>query len=241
MSNNSTDSDILKDDAEVFFEISETGDCMSYAKVIFDGLTEKGAALALERRYSKSDEVFLALDSDDNMMVLNNTKCHICDQFLLDDEGFLVSVKPSGSADNSGGTTVNFLNRSSDKKGIAPNLDKNSAYKYLICYNEECMRRMKKTISDEIRDKNENKNENKNQSCYIATVCYGDINSEEVVTFRRFRDNVLMANFVGRFTVAFYYTISPHMAKILRGYPKIIRITTFALNRIFIFLKDRNY
>jgi len=51
--------------------------------------------------------------------------------------------------------------------------------------------------------------------CFIATACYGDYNSEEVLVLREFRDNVLLNSLVGRVFVKFYYLISPPIANII--------------------------
>ncbi len=63
--------------------------------------------------------------------------------------------------------------------------------------------------------------EDKKGGCYIATVCYGSYDSDEVLTFRRFRDEVLSNNFWGRNLVIFYYLISLIIAKWLEKKPTI--------------------
>lgn len=58
--------------------------------------------------------------------------------------------------------------------------------------------------------------ESKSKSCFIATACYGDYNSEEVLFLRKFRDNVLQKSFVGNIFVKIYYFVSPPIAKIIK-------------------------
>ncbi|MCZ8023293.1 MAG: hypothetical protein O9302_16130 [Cyclobacteriaceae bacterium] len=53
--------------------------------------------------------------------------------------------------------------------------------------------------------------------CYIATVCYGNINSIEVIKLREFRDTKLSKSFLGRLFIKFYYTVSPSIAKRMVG------------------------
>lgn len=53
--------------------------------------------------------------------------------------------------------------------------------------------------------------------CYIATVCYGDINASEVVALRRFRDQVMRKHLLSTMLVKFYYIISPSIASYLKG------------------------
>ena len=61
-------------------------------------------------------------------------------------------------------------------------------------------------------------------NCYIATVCYGDINAEEVETLRRWRDQVLKKHFLGRMFIRLYYTYSPAVARFLKNKSSINRL-----------------
>ena len=54
---------------------------------------------------------------------------------------------------------------------------------------------------------------NKNGGCYIATAVYGSYNCPEVWVLRRFRDNVLNSNFIGRAFIRIYYILSPALVK----------------------------
>ncbi len=51
--------------------------------------------------------------------------------------------------------------------------------------------------------------------CFIATACYDDYNSEEVIVLRNFRDNKLQKSFVGKIFVRLYYQISPTLANFI--------------------------
>lgn len=51
--------------------------------------------------------------------------------------------------------------------------------------------------------------------CYLATVCYNDLNSKEIILFRKYRDEVLKKYFVGRKFIAFYYFIGPSLLQFL--------------------------
>lgn len=57
--------------------------------------------------------------------------------------------------------------------------------------------------------------------CYIATSCYKDYESKEVLVFRRFRDEVLAPNPFGRNFIKFYYFVLPTIAKWLDNKPYI--------------------
>jgi len=51
------------------------------------------------------------------------------------------------------------------------------------------------------------------KGCFIATACYGDYNSREVMLLREYRDTVLMKNTIGKLFIKLYYTVSPSIAK----------------------------
>ena len=49
--------------------------------------------------------------------------------------------------------------------------------------------------------------------CYIATAVYGSYDCPEVCVLRRYRDNRLQKNTLGRLFVKVYYAISPTLVK----------------------------
>lgn len=53
----------------------------------------------------------------------------------------------------------------------------------------------------------------KKEGCYIATCVYGSYDCPSVWTLRRFRDEVLRTNFLGRLLIQFYYAVSPALVK----------------------------
>jgi len=74
--------------------------------------------------------------------------------------------------------------------------------------------------------------------CYIATACYGDYESIEVIEFRKFRDEKLSKTWIGKTFILFYYFISPSIAEWLKdkkGLNNWIKINLF--DRIYIRLK----
>ena len=48
--------------------------------------------------------------------------------------------------------------------------------------------------------------------CFIATAAYGSKNQSDVVLLRKFRDEVLLSNSIGKEFVKFYYKHSPPIA-----------------------------
>ena len=53
----------------------------------------------------------------------------------------------------------------------------------------------------------------KSGGCYVATAVYGSYDCPEVWTLRRFRDNILAKNFLGRLFIMLYYAVSPTLVK----------------------------
>ena len=79
------------------------------------------------------------------------------------------------------------------------------------------------------------------EGCYIATLCYGDYNAEEVITFRIFRDNHLSKFILGRIFIKLYYSLSPFLVRKLKNKEKITMfIRKHILNRIYNALNKKN-
>ena len=53
-------------------------------------------------------------------------------------------------------------------------------------------------------------------ACFIATAAYGSLDESQVVTLRKFRDEALLTNPIGRKFVSLYYFISPSIADYIR-------------------------
>lgn len=54
-------------------------------------------------------------------------------------------------------------------------------------------------------------------NCYIATFVYGSYEASEVLTLRKFRDEKLLTNHIGKVFVKFYYKTSPFLIKHFGG------------------------
>jgi len=55
----------------------------------------------------------------------------------------------------------------------------------------------------------------KKEGCFIATVCYGDYNSKEVLSLREYRDTTLSKTVFGKMFIRLYYFASPPTAKLI--------------------------
>jgi len=74
--------------------------------------------------------------------------------------------------------------------------------------------------------------------CYIATMVYGSYDHPQVIVLRRFRDNVLDNNCVGRQFVKFYYKHSPSLVEKLKENKTINKSIKVILNIIINFLNN---
>ncbi len=73
--------------------------------------------------------------------------------------------------------------------------------------------------------------------CFIATAIYGTRNCEELDVFRKFRDENLLTNSIGRLFVASYYRIGPFIAEYLNTKPRMKIILKPAFDMMYRFLK----
>lgn len=78
----------------------------------------------------------------------------------------------------------------------------------------------------------------KKKACYIATVCYGDIDAPQVVRFREYRDEKLNKTAIGRLFIWFYYLVSPSISRFLHNKVRANHLVkTYVLDKIYQRLK----
>ena len=70
------------------------------------------------------------------------------------------------------------------------------------------------------------------EGCFIATAVYGSYGADEVLVLREFRDRELASSGVGRFTIRFYYLVSPPIAELLEVFPFAKKPTKYVLDKI---------
>ena len=70
-------------------------------------------------------------------------------------------------------------------------------------------------------------------SCFIATACYKDLYSEEVIFFRWYRDNVLNNSSLGKAFVSTYYKLSPLVYKTISNNDSLSATIKKFLNKIY--------
>ena len=75
------------------------------------------------------------------------------------------------------------------------------------------------------------KKSERKQECYIATAVYGSYDAPQVIALRRYRDESLSKNILGRLFIRIYYKLSPPIAKRL--------ITTKRTNHLVKILLDK--
>jgi hypothetical protein len=72
----------------------------------------------------------------------------------------------------------------------------------------------------------------KKEGCYIATAVYGSYDAPQVLTLRRFRDDVLAHSVLGRWFIRTYYRLSPPIAERLKDAKMINGWVRSILDRI---------
>jgi hypothetical protein len=70
---------------------------------------------------------------------------------------------------------------------------------------------------------------NGSDDCFIATAAYGSPLDERIDVLRRFRDEVLMPNAMGRHFVAWYYKVSPPIAKFIEQHETMRKVVRWSL------------
>ena len=70
------------------------------------------------------------------------------------------------------------------------------------------------------------------KGCYVATCVYGSYDCPQVWTLRRFRDNTLALNPIGRIFIKIYYTLSPTAVKLFGDYNWFRTVIKKALDRL---------
>jgi hypothetical protein len=91
-----------------------------------------------------------------------------------------------------------------------------------------------KPVLDEIAKKTI---EESDGNCFIATACYKSKYSDEVLLFKRFRNEYLMNYFIGRMFVKVYYFTSPLMLSVFGHNELILKFIKKILDRIYDNLK----
>jgi len=63
----------------------------------------------------------------------------------------------------------------------------------------------------------QNNSNSKTGGCYIATVCYGSETAPEVISLKKFRDEILSKSLFGRLFIKIYYALSPYIAEKMKN------------------------
>ncbi|MFH4968738.1 CFI-box-CTERM domain-containing protein [Gaetbulibacter sp. M240] len=79
-----------------------------------------------------------------------------------------------------------------------------------------------------------------NSSCFIATACYKDYYSKEVIFFRNYRDSRLSKSLIGRLFIFIYYNISPILYKPVFNSPKTSFVFKKVLDKLHKILKQNH-
>lgn len=90
-----------------------------------------------------------------------------------------------------------------------------------------------------LKAKLEKEENTKSKGCYIATAVYGSYDAPEVLTLRKFRDEILQNNFFGRLFVKIYYAISPSIAKRLKSAKRLNRFVKERLDTFVEYIRNK--
>ena len=93
----------------------------------------------------------------------------------------------------------------------------------------------------EIKFKQEYIYTNNNGSCFIATLCYEDINHRDIVTLRIFRDNHLSDKTIGKIFIFSYYTFGPIFIPIFKKNNNLRRFFKLIVLRNIILIIRKNF
>lgn len=105
----------------------------------------------------------------------------------------------------------------------------NTSIKFEICKN--CYKQGNQTSL----------NPSNKEGCYIATYCYGDYNSKEVIQFRHFRDTFLARHKIGRLLIRIYYFSSPIIIRLIGNNTSIQKfLKNNFLDGLFRFLESKS-
>lgn len=83
----------------------------------------------------------------------------------------------------------------------------------------------KETFSVDVNKETQSTSSDNQHGCFIATAVYGSYFDPRVIVLRKFRDEHLLTNPLGRVFVSFYYNISPSIAAFLEKHT-ILKVTT---------------
>ena len=81
----------------------------------------------------------------------------------------------------------------------------------------------------------------KKRGCYVATCVYGSYDCPEVWVLRRYRDNNLAHNCLGRTFIRIYYALSPTLVKCFGKYNWFVNACKSALDKLVIKLQIRGF
>ena len=85
------------------------------------------------------------------------------------------------------------------------------------------------------------KKRRKSNGCYVATCVYGSYDCPEVWVLRRFRDNTLEKNALGRAFISLYYAISPTVVKCFGNTNPFRKVCKTILNHFVHKLQCKGY
>jgi hypothetical protein len=72
------------------------------------------------------------------------------------------------------------------------------------------------------------------ERCFVATAVYGSYDAPEVLTLRKFRDEVLRKSCAGRAFITLYYRYGPYLARVVKRSATLTHISRACLDGFII-------
>jgi hypothetical protein len=132
----------------------------------------------------------------------------------------------------------NLLYRVTNKKQMIEYATfKKAAYNYFLAYKDiiPILNEVYLNINPSYN------NQNKSQGCYVATSIYGSYDCPEVWILRRYRDQCLNKNIIGRIFIRWYYKVSPILVAKLENRIFIKKIVKKSIDKKLVKLRKKGY
>lgn len=125
---------------------------------------------------------------------------------------------------------LNYINKEASLSNLTLYCSSEFSYEITLFLNTYWKSELPKEL---IADKNSNNNSN----CFIATACYKDLYSVEVIAFRKFRDEKLKKYLLGRLFIKIYYILSPRIYRLIYKSDKTSSTIKKILDKVYLNIK----
>lgn len=155
--------------------------------------------------------------TNSNVIGLTDMSCNACGYTFKSSAGKVAAVEDSQSIstadDSSAAKNPSSSSRSFDQQLLDLVQQKGKLHAVKFCKdNKGWGLKESKDYVDRLAAQHGIKGK---EGCFVATACYGDYNSAEVLLLRKYRDDTLAKTVVGRIFIRCYYKVSPPLANLI--------------------------